>query len=309
MSSMMPKSLYNIAIQMASHNLSTTIQDNIDKTDIPQDTSRLSASPRRVSSRGTHHNRVYTVEALANELAGALSSIQSIKHEWPPLLTNRPFADINNSENTDLSAVSHNSKNIELPISTVALSSGRHLVQKNSMIENGDRDQKDHSAIDPQAAVTCPSPLPKRYGEGQFRGFRNDYSLGQVARSSAHMVIESSRQEAADRISEFKPYDFAFIKRTNDSWTYAILAYRSANDSQEECMVFVMSLGASTKTIKKGKWAELIRCVVAREDCLEDAMGKGGESHFSQVETEYHRQLREACIPKVIVVQKKCDFI
>jgi hypothetical protein len=81
---------------------------------------------------------------------------------------------------------------------------------------------------------------------------RCDYRLGEPARSSSHMV---------SKVSTLKNYDFAFIKRTDGLWTYAILAYRT-----EESMMFVMNETGSTKIIKKRQWAEYVRCVAALEE-------------------------------------------
>jgi negative regulator of sigma E activity len=96
---------------------------------------------------------------------------------------------------------------------------------------------------------------------------RQDYHLGDLAQCPSHMMIEPCPQAALEKASQLRNYDFAFIKRSNESWTYAILAHRHlANfDSSEEHMVFVMNKRGSTKIIKKKHWASYVRCV-ARED-------------------------------------------
>ncbi|KAL3786555.1 hypothetical protein HJC23_006805 [Cyclotella cryptica] len=109
----------------------------------------------------------------------------------------------------------------------------------------------------------------QKTAQNQCCNARKDYSLGEVARSNSHMIIESCPQKALHRASKLKNHDFAFVKRMDGSWTYAILAYRSFvdgnTDSSDECMMFVMNEKGSTKTIKRRQWAEFVRCVVKEE--------------------------------------------
>lgn len=87
-------------------------------------------------------------------------------------------------------------------------------------------------------------------------GVRQDYILGEKARSSSHMIPGS-----IGMVSLLKTRDFVFVKRHDGSWTYAILALRSFQDSNEEYMMFVLNGMGSTKTIKKKHWGDLIRFV------------------------------------------------
>lgn len=83
------------------------------------------------------------------------------------------------------------------------------------------------------------------------------------------MVIDHNPSTATLKVFTLKNYDFAFIKRTDGSWTYAILAYRSNDDDdddQEECMMFVMNAAGSTKVIKRHQWAKYVRCVAVLEE-------------------------------------------
>ena len=91
---------------------------------------------------------------------------------------------------------------------------------------------------------------------------RKDYILGQALRTPKHMIIENCPQAATEKVSQLKKYDFAFIKRSDGSWTYAILAYRSEED---ECMMFVMDERGSTKVFTKKQWAKWVCCVAADE--------------------------------------------
>lgn len=100
----------------------------------------------------------------------------------------------------------------------------------------------------------------------KHRGLRKDYSLGKRACSSSHMIIESDHDVAFQSASSLKNHDFAFVKRSDGQWTYAILAYRSFElvkneEVVEECMMFVMSDAGSTKLIKKRQWGDYVRLV------------------------------------------------
>jgi hypothetical protein len=90
------------------------------------------------------------------------------------------------------------------------------------------------------------------------------------------MIIQDDPQEAFSQVSRLKQHDFAFIKRTDGLWTYAILAHRYVDDEGEECMMFVMHQIGSTKTITKRKWVSFVRLVadkrVTGEEPLESSL-------------------------------------
>ena len=91
-------------------------------------------------------------------------------------------------------------------------------------------------------------------------GYRPDYKLGQTVRSTSHIKIPTSSQNAMQQVSTLMKYDFAFIKRSNGLYSYAILAYRS-NDNKGESLTFVMDDKGCTKMIRKKYWCEYIRLV------------------------------------------------
>ena len=92
---------------------------------------------------------------------------------------------------------------------------------------------------------------------------RDDYTLGETARSSSHMMSENCPQS----VYQLKNYDFAFVKRSNGSWTYAILAHRSQGSScEDEIMMFVTDEKGCTKVIAESDWASFIRCLAESED-------------------------------------------
>lgn len=91
---------------------------------------------------------------------------------------------------------------------------------------------------------------------------RSDYTLGETARSSSHMIIETCPQVALQNVSLLKNYEFAFVKRSDRSWTYSILARRSQDSSDdEESMMFLLNKEGETKVVEKEKWARNIRCL------------------------------------------------
>ena len=114
-------------------------------------------------------------------------------------------------------------------------------------------------------------------------GFRKDYMLGDAAKSSRHMIIESSIQDASNEVTSLKSFDFAFVRRRDGTWTYAILACRSL-----EWMMFVLNDRGTTKTIQKRHWKSFIRCVAVAD----------GDCSMSN---------KQRMVPKQISVQKDCD--
>eukprot|EP00585_Thalassiosira_rotula_P011222 CAMPEP_0196159516 /NCGR_PEP_ID=MMETSP0910-20130528/46362_1 /TAXON_ID=49265 /ORGANISM="Thalassiosira rotula, Strain GSO102" /LENGTH=378 /DNA_ID=CAMNT_0041424437 /DNA_START=64 /DNA_END=1203 /DNA_ORIENTATION=- len=105
--------------------------------------------------------------------------------------------------------------------------------------------------------------------EEQHKGFRRDYSIGETIRSSSHMIIEPTSEQAIQAVNSLNKHDFAFVKRSDGSYSYAILAYRSMepikgtkhanSNNTEECMVFVMSDAGSTKMVRKHHWSKFVR--------------------------------------------------
>lgn len=202
---------------------------------------------------------------------------------WPPPPPPRP-----SSKNSPTSATAeknlaslfqrnpHNNIELPFPTSTAARCPSRPL-RRYSMIEM-EQQKQDIRAASPTFVA---SQLHRRSFDGpdqektrqkhtkRHGTIRRDYHLGESARSLSHMNVESSPRAAEEKASQLKNYDFAFIKRTDGSWTYAILAYRSINengsDPKEECMMFVMNEEGSTKMIKKPQWADFIRCVVPHD--------------------------------------------
>ena len=102
---------------------------------------------------------------------------------------------------------------------------------------------------------------------------RKDYALGDTARSSEHITLNlnmnhrsssSSSSAVSDEVESLQKHDFAFIKRSDGSFTYAILAGRDIRNKKnckratEECMTFVMNRAGATKMIRKCHWSEYV---------------------------------------------------
>lgn len=100
-------------------------------------------------------------------------------------------------------------------------------------------------------------------------GIREDYILGETARSPSHTIIEPNREKSTEAISSLADHDFAFVKRSYGTYTYAVLACRSSAEDTpiqdaepgEECMTFVLNNKGCTKVIKKSQWSDFIRLV------------------------------------------------
>jgi len=118
--------------------------------------------------------------------------------------------------------------------------------------------------FDPSTKPPVPSKndAQQQHFEEQQRinGFRSDYSIGDKLRSPYHMGARSSD------IDSLRQHDFAFVKRSDGSYTYAILVYRSSKpirgtDDVEEIMVFALSNDGTIKSIRKRYWNKCIRLV------------------------------------------------
>lgn len=106
----------------------------------------------------------------------------------------------------------------------------------------------------------------------ESKGFRNDYTLGDTVRSESHMLPPANKptgsNQACQSASSLQKHDFAFVRRSDGSYAYAILAFRSLEqpgnsssytDSLIEYMSFVISGSGSTKMLKKKQWSTHVR--------------------------------------------------
>ena len=132
--------------------------------------------------------------------------------------------------------------------------------------------------------MTWPTSATRiRDKRNNYNGFRNDYSLGEVARSSSHMITNMEQQpyssenghtQAID--ASLRNHDYAFVKRSDGTYTYSVLAYRDVNT-----LAFVMCESCSIKLVKRQYWHDHVRLVSMEgsvmmmengEDCSLSAM-------------------------------------
>lgn len=104
-----------------------------------------------------------------------------------------------------------------------------------------------------------------------YTGYREDYFLGDVVKSVCHMVIEPTPKSALQAVESLQLHNFAWVKRSDGLYTYAILAYRSScplvesasssekKEVEEEYMYFVVDDIGSTKMVPKSRWHVNVR--------------------------------------------------
>ena len=100
-----------------------------------------------------------------------------------------------------------------------------------------------------------------------YRGYRQDYTLGEAVRSPCHMMADPVA------LSSLRVNDFVFVKRSDGSYSYAIVAYlcaqpvrsRSTGDvTMENCLVLAVSADGSTKTVRESR-SDVVRLVATDE--------------------------------------------
>ena len=126
------------------------------------------------------------------------------------------------------------------------------------------------------------------------QGFRKDYSVGEKIRSPSHMITTPTSKQAFQLVSTMQKHDFAFVKRSDGSFSYAILAFRSLEPSTdgrktlEEFMTFVVDFDRTIKIFKKKEWVEYIRPVKTR----------GSDRKYGQSKT--HTTQMDEWVPSII---------
>lgn len=126
-------------------------------------------------------------------------------------------------------------------------SSDEENIQISSTLSN----EQSNTSVPPEAAPARREKL----------GCRRGYKLGETLRSPSHATTAGT-----DTAGSMSDNDFAFVKRCDGSFSYAILAFRSeeydpVDRSLEESMTFVLSNSGRTKTIKKSQWGKWVRLV------------------------------------------------
>ena len=124
-----------------------------------------------------------------------------------------------------------------------------------------------------------PSSSPRVDQHVYHKGFRPDYVLGESSRHTSHMIVPQDDTHAITLVNTLSKHDFAWVKRSNGKYSYAILAYRTSstdnddkdgNNNKGEGMAFVMDELGSTKMIRKKYWCEYVRLVRPMQEDEED---------------------------------------
>lgn len=149
----------------------------------------------------------------------------------------------------------------------------------------------------------CTKPAPSVTAQEE-RGSRQGYLLGEAVRCPSHMAVESTPEDAARAVDALQKHDYAFVRRSDGSYSYAILAYRSFEQSRGELMTFVVRDDGSTKTIRRKHWGELVRLV------------SGPEADNASAPTTHSDERPEECAPinilsfvPVVVEDDECSLI
>ena len=139
---------------------------------------------------------------------------------------------------------------------------------------NSDMPKLPFPATDRRRAAVTFAPLPTSCDQSKdtkskqrptvsCAGFRRDYELGGRLRSPSHKIDitqpTTTSEENTNMGSLLQKHDFAFIKRSDGSYTYAILA---CIDKDGERMTFVLDNYGSTKVVRKRNWEKLV-CLVS----------------------------------------------
>ena len=223
------------------------------------------------------------------------------------------------------------SEDVEQTKHSTSLNAARtsSVQQEETRYVNKSNDRNNNHRVKSDNEVgACPSFNLTQQNQEQisFVGFREDYILGQTARSPSHMIAEQTSEKATEAINSLSKHDFAFIKRSDGSFTYSILAFRSDDDDKsdqlsEECMTFVINKSGSSKMLKRSQWSEFVGLVssdngstkdptlpatanmlMVQQDKIERARGSDGrdddckvkpnngvEDYVNKVKTEFYR--------------------
>jgi hypothetical protein len=84
------------------------------------------------------------------------------------------------------------------------------------------------------------------------------YEIGDKG-SDEDMIITSKRETAA-AVAQIRVNDAAFVRRSDGSWTYAVVKDR-VDDGRHESIRFKVNTRGSTKSFPPSQWGTYIRCV------------------------------------------------
>mmetsp|Transcript_13125 Transcript_13125/g.26987 ORF Transcript_13125/g.26987 Transcript_13125/m.26987 type:complete len:302 (+) Transcript_13125:115-1020(+) len=186
------------------------------------------------------------------------------------------------------------------------------------MVSDGDNRDGSIKKLMPKAEVvqeiveqsTTQSHL-SRVEKQKHRGYREDYTLGDVVRSPSDMVSNCDEETSLQSVSSLFMHDFAFIKRSDGDWTYAVLALRSfetVKGDLKECMTFVVNSFGAMKTIDDSQWGNYIRLVSTKtknDNSTKPATKKsepGNNARPEKRKKKHFPNMENSWVPKKIIV-------
>mmetsp|Transcript_2999 Transcript_2999/g.6312 ORF Transcript_2999/g.6312 Transcript_2999/m.6312 type:complete len:317 (+) Transcript_2999:149-1099(+) len=147
----------------------------------------------------------------------------------------------------------------------------------------------------------------------KHRGYRDDYTLGDAVRSPFDLVSKCDKEKSLQSVSSLFMHDFAFIKRSDGDWTYAVLALRSfetVKGDLKECMTFVVNSFGAMKTIDDSQWGNYIRlvsCKNKKDNATKPAMKKNEPGNHSRPDNRKKKIVpnkANSWVPKKIIVPR-----
>jgi len=118
--------------------------------------------------------------------------------------------------------------------------------------------------------------------------FHPDYDLGMTARSR-HDMRKEDPDEAMEGISRLKALDFAFVRRSNNQWTYSIIS-----DRTDDSIRFVIDEIGRTKRFRRDAWLKNIRRIQVQR-CHDHPVEVGQKKSHSR--HHRHRRRRSTSVP------------
>ena len=99
------------------------------------------------------------------------------------------------------------------------------------------------------------------------------------------MHIETDREEAYAKAASLPIHSFAFVRRSNGEWIYAIVANRPVENGPEASIRFVVDQEGNTKTLKCKYWSTCIRLVkIDASQGVKNALKTKEDPRMSSVE-------------------------
>ena len=82
------------------------------------------------------------------------------------------------------------------------------------------------------------------------------YSLGDAGKLS-DMIVDNCESSSEQNVASLRVHDFAFVRRANGNWTYAILSDKRDGDHAR----FVVNVKGATKIFSKKELAKHVRLI------------------------------------------------